>query len=868
MNVAELVRTFDEKRWKKLGHWKKSFMLDWIEATSLSTDSFMRVGLNWHIDNYCFVAHAAMMAEDDFLSTKQFYEGELTIDQDFAFNHGRKCYESGEALLEFSETLSTASDWSQVPDCELTQSFNTFISLVSKNIPFFPPLVALEQVLDDHLRLLLAEHLERKKISSLRLFDFMTTFSVPKRVPDMIAKRESLLHIGQRIQSDKDAQELFSKRNVLSLIQVLPHMRSDIWEALQRYTHDFGWLTTFGWLGTPSDESNALEELKDYLNSDCEGRLRSLRIDREASELAIKTALSDLDASNSLKHLIEVIREYAYLRAFRIDIYNKAFFGALPLFREIARRLAVSLEQLLFLSPPEVLSCLQSGCSGNSEVVSERQSGFAILTLDGDTSVLAGDDYELFERFHQKEEYSHLDSVTGDPVVKGLVEGPVRVVMDASDLPKVNEGDVLVAPMTNPDFTAVFGKIAGIITDEGGVLCHAAIVAREYKLPCIISTRVSTKVFRDGDFVILDATSGKASKTSKPFSLTRKVDVPLRSESFILRVADFNTDAHLGRRFISWITDDSNDALSEVGSKFRNLSILHKHGFLVPPAFCVHANAFALFLKENSLADKINQVLCALDFAKSEQIRESSAYIRTLIVNGEVPILLSELVEQALQELGTLSVSVRSSSSAEDLQLASFAGVYESYLNISGIQHVLQTAKACWASLFSERALFYHYRQVKEGLHPATVIGMAVIVQELIEAEKSGICFTANPESSRNDEIVVQAAYGLGEGAVSGEVASDVYIVTKSSLKVLKSTSAKTYTAVVSDPVGGVKTIHVESPHSSILTSEELSEVARVSSSIETVFGSPQDIEWCKDRVGTLFVLQSRPITTIRSDVV
>src|ERR1039457_4122490 len=99
MNITELVTTFDSKRWKKLGHWKKSFMLDWIEATSLSLRHFQRTGLEWCIDNYAFVADTAMMGEDDYASTKRYYEGRLRSSRDFAFEYVQKCYQLGNDLI-------------------------------------------------------------------------------------------------------------------------------------------------------------------------------------------------------------------------------------------------------------------------------------------------------------------------------------------------------------------------------------------------------------------------------------------------------------------------------------------------------------------------------------------------------------------------------------------------------------------------------------------------------------------------------------------------------------------------------------------------------------------------------------------------
>jgi pyruvate,water dikinase len=322
-------------------------------------------------------------------------------------------------------------------------------------------------------------------------------------------------------------------------------------------------------------------------------------------------------------------------------------------------------------------------------------------------------------------------------------------------------------------------------------------------------------------------------------------------------------DIDARNELIMWL-DDSSATLAQVGSKFHNLVILHRRGFRIPPAFCVSTNAFRYFLNFNDLTHRINQTLNGINFDNGEEISTRARRIRALIGSGQMPPTLAEAITKGLTALSPTSVSVRSSSTSEDLAEASFAGVYDSFLNVIGIKQVLQNIKACWASLFSERSLYYYFEQVKKGRLSAIDIAIAVIVQDMIHSQKSGICFTANPESLRNDEIVIEAAYGLGEGVVSGEIASDIYVVRKGTWQVISRKLSEKLAAVVPDKAGGVREIRMgeEANDLPVLSDEEVRELAEVSSKIESVFGSLQDIEWSKDRVRGFFILQSRPITT------
>jgi pyruvate,water dikinase len=215
-------------------------------------------------------------------------------------------------------------------------------------------------------------------------------------------------------------------------------------------------------------------------------------------------------------------------------------------------------------------------------------------------------------------------------------------------------------------------------------------------------------------------------------------------------------------------------------------------------------------------------------------------------------------------KLKPTTVSVRSSSASEDLASASFAGIYDSFLNVNGLHEIVRRVKDCWASLFSERCLHYFAQQVKQNRIATPELSIAVIIQQLINSQKSGICFTSNPETSRLDQVVIQAAYGLGEGVVSGQIPSDVYLIEKTTEKIISQNIAEVHSAVVPRSSGGVReiTIDEQSDPAPVLSQDETTELTRLSIDIEAVFNAPQDIEWAKDAKMGFFVLQSRPITT------
>jgi pyruvate,water dikinase len=206
-------------------------------------------------------------------------------------------------------------------------------------------------------------------------------------------------------------------------------------------------------------------------------------------------------------------------------------------------------------------------------------------------------------------------------------------------------------------------------------------------------------------------------------------------------------------------------------------------------------------------------------------------------------------------------VAVRSSATAEDLPEASFAGQQATFLNIKGSQEVVKAVRACWASLFTARAVYY---RVKNNFDHMQVL-IAVVVQKMVNSDKSGITFSANPSTNNTDEVVVEACFGLGEAIVSGSVNPDSYIVDKNSMEIKSKSISEQEWAYVKDENGKTakKTIKDEMKKVQKLKDEEVIELAKIAKHLEEHYQKPQDIEWAIEK-GKIYVVQTRPITTIR----
>jgi phosphoenolpyruvate synthase/pyruvate phosphate dikinase len=297
-----------------------------------------------------------------------------------------------------------------------------------------------------------------------------------------------------------------------------------------------------------------------------------------------------------------------------------------------------------------------------------------------------------------------------------------------------------------------------------------------------------------------------------------------------------------------------------VGGKGALLGELSRiEGIPVPAGFCVMADAFERTLADNpTIQDRLDQ-LSRQQPGDRETIRGLGGEIRRALEELAIAEDLAAAITQALARFGEhAAYAVRSSATAEDLPTASFAGQYDTYLNVVGPEAILRHVSRCWASLFTERAVTYRLRNGFDHLQ----IGMAVVVQRMVFSQAAGILFTADPVTSNRKVASVEASFGLGEAVVSGLVNTDVYKVRGGEL-VDKAIATKQL-AIQASPTSGTReqAIDPERQGQPALTDAQVVQLAQLGRRIEAHFGRPQDIEWCLADDGIWFV-QSRPITTL-----
>ncbi|MFA6184086.1 MAG: PEP/pyruvate-binding domain-containing protein [Parcubacteria group bacterium] len=339
-------------------------------------------------------------------------------------------------------------------------------------------------------------------------------------------------------------------------------------------------------------------------------------------------------------------------------------------------------------------------------------------------------------------------------------------------------------------------------------------------------------------------------------------------------------------------------SLGEMTSAFAKASADKSASNPVPSGFVVLAGAFEKFLEITDLNVEISAILDTVDTQKMHTVEKASEKIQALILGAKIPVEIEKEVEKEFKKLDAEFVAVRSSATAEDGAEAAWAGQLNSYLNTTE-KDLLKNVQKCWASLFTSRAIFYRF---EKELHKQK-ISVAVVVQKMIQSEKSGIAFSVHPVTQDYNQLIIEAGFGLGEAIVSGSVTPDSYVVDKTGIKNyelrikneelgIKNDELRIREAIVDINVstqnrGLYRACHFDRTNlctqrfgsgeisanewrdipepqasSQVLNEKEIIELSDLIIKIENHYSFPCDIEWAQEG-GKFYITQSRPITTL-----
>ena len=311
--------------------------------------------------------------------------------------------------------------------------------------------------------------------------------------------------------------------------------------------------------------------------------------------------------------------------------------------------------------------------------------------------------------------------------------------------------------------------------------------------------------------------------------------------------------------YIKGIEDVTSANVALAGGKGASLGEMMREGIPVPPGFVILTTVFENFLEETNLNVEIDSILHSVNHKEIQSIENASEKITALILKAEIQKVISDGIQKSFKNLNAKYVAVRSSATVEDSVSAAWAGQLESYLNTTE-ENLLKNVKRCWASLFTPRAIFYRF---EKNLHKQK-ISVAIVVQKMVESEKSGIVFSVHPVTQDRNQLIIEAVVGLGEAIVSGQITPNSYVVEKQPRRIIDKDIQSQSRGIYRAEEGGNewRNIPKERGDKQILSDKDILELSEIALCIENHYHFPCDIEWAFEK-NRFYIVQSRPITTL-----
>jgi len=406
--------------------------------------------------------------------------------QNFPKQHVDDCLSQCQKLVEVSKSSGGIARNKQLTIAQVKKNFEKYYNVYKEFVKFVQIPVAIEQTITKNVVEFLAQKVGKEKTQ-----DYLSKLMTPPKLPESSQEQIDLAKLA---------------------VKALQNQTTDHADLLNRHAEKYLWLGCYNIDEEPLQYSYFEERLMDLmklglslLNSRLEKTKRQLAHDEEIYKHIIK----ELGVSGDLLGQIELLRQYVWLRTYRIEMQSKANFYIQNLFRKIADRYNRSLREITALSPKEILGLLSGELIPDTHSLESRIKSYVLLSENGMVQLYAGEEgQQIIKRELGEQRDDTVDQVQGTPAYRGKVQGVVRVLTKKEQISEFRDDEILVTTMTSPEFVPAILKARAIVTNEGGVLCHAAIVAREFKIPCIIGTGNATKVLKDGDLVEVDAEKG------------------------------------------------------------------------------------------------------------------------------------------------------------------------------------------------------------------------------------------------------------------------------------------------------------------------------------------------------------------------
>lgn len=471
--------------WQPIVKARSSVLFQWYVFEGHKERYFRSsLGLNAGFTNHKIVSDEIFADQNEWAKLEKTLTTKVESDPDFFERFIRLCYQHSDELIGTSKQLGQIKNWEKLKNNELLSLYKKYQNSILNLMPFLNGTLVMDTVLKKEITNTLETDLGIIDENKQELL--LSKLVVPGKKSYFVQETEDLLKMALKVQKNKKAS---------------------IKEDIQKYLGKYAWMPSIAYLNPFLTGEDVMKKVRDLLKENPQERLTRIgQIKKETWE-DYKKALNQIEGSKKLVGLIGLARDFIFLQTYRFDVFSLAHYYAYPLLEEISRRFNLKVEEIIYLTGEEIVNLLEGKAEVDKEEIKNRIRNYTLVKEGDKYTLLSGNKVEEVVTRIVKE-----TTVRGMVASRGRARGTAKLVKEVDDIPKVNKGDIIVSPMTHPKLVPAIIKSVGIITDFGGMLCHAAIVSREFGIPCIVGTKNATKVFKDGDLMELNAYDGTAWK--------------------------------------------------------------------------------------------------------------------------------------------------------------------------------------------------------------------------------------------------------------------------------------------------------------------------------------------------------------------
>lgn len=409
---------------------------------------------------------------------------EIKSDHNFIEKYIRVCYQKCDFLIKISKKLGKIKNLDKLGTRNLLSLYKQYQKAVFEIMPFMTTPMIIDRILKKKIVGLLESDLNIKNKIEQDLL--LSKLIIPIKKNYFVKEQDNLLRMAIKLQKNKNI---------------------NVNQDIEKHLGQYAWTSTNVYLGTLQTKKDVINKLQSLLKKNPKGLFTKKKKNKEKVLKDYKNTFNLVKKSNEMGNLINLARQFLFLQTHKMEVLYLAHYYALPFLKEIGDRFRISVDELIYLTGDEIIRLLKGTIHLDKVELNKRMKSVSIIKERNKITLFSGD---KIRKIIQKTTKAVM--VRGTVASRGKAIGKAKLLFEVEDMKKIKKGDIIVSPMTRPHFVPVMKKSAGIITDFGGMLCHAALISREFNIPCIVGTEKATKVFKDNDLIELNAYEGVARK--------------------------------------------------------------------------------------------------------------------------------------------------------------------------------------------------------------------------------------------------------------------------------------------------------------------------------------------------------------------